>query len=89
MRDPARIKIILSLLENYWQKNPDLRLCQIVGNIARVETDCKYCLGKGWVGHGDMCIRCVGSGTITHDNYHVEDDEIIKQLEKLNEVSVG
>lgn len=34
MRDPARIDKILKLLENYWKLNPDLRLGQIVSNMA-------------------------------------------------------
>ena len=34
MRDPNRIHQILSLLEEYWEKNPDLRLCQIISNLA-------------------------------------------------------
>lgn len=31
-RDPQRIDVVLALLENYWYKNPDLRLAQIVVN---------------------------------------------------------
>jgi len=34
MRDPARIHRIISLLESYWEENPDLRLCQIVLNTV-------------------------------------------------------
>ena len=32
MRDPKRIKYIISLIERIWKKNPDLRLCQLIGN---------------------------------------------------------
>lgn len=32
MRDPKRIKRILSIIEGIWVKNPDLRLCQLIGN---------------------------------------------------------
>lgn len=32
MRDPKRIKPILELIEKIWTKNPDLRLCQLIGN---------------------------------------------------------
>jgi uncharacterized protein YihD (DUF1040 family) len=32
MRDPKRIDLILELLKKYWQKYPDLRFLQIVGN---------------------------------------------------------
>lgn len=34
MRDPARIHRIISMLESYWEQNPDLRLCQIVLNTV-------------------------------------------------------
>jgi uncharacterized protein YihD (DUF1040 family) len=34
LRDPARIHKILSLLEEYWEANPDLRLCQIISNLT-------------------------------------------------------
>jgi len=32
MRDPKRIKKILELINKIWKKNPDLRLCQLIGN---------------------------------------------------------
>ena len=35
MRDPKRIKPILTQLEDYWTKNPDLRLGQIIANCVR------------------------------------------------------
>jgi len=35
MRDPKRIKPILKKLEDYWTKNPDLRLGQIIANCVR------------------------------------------------------
>jgi uncharacterized protein YihD (DUF1040 family) len=34
MRDPGRIDEILQLLREYWQRQPDLRLGQIVTNIS-------------------------------------------------------
>ena len=34
MRDPSRIHKIISLLEMYWENNPDLRLCQIITNMS-------------------------------------------------------
>jgi len=34
MRDPKRIKPLLKLIEEIWLKNPDLRLCQLIGNVA-------------------------------------------------------
>lgn len=35
MRDSARIKEVLNLLEIYWTRNPDLRLGQILGNFSK------------------------------------------------------
>ena len=32
MRDFKRIYRILELIEQIWKKNPDLRLCQLIGN---------------------------------------------------------
>ena len=34
MRDPKRIVPILCLIETIWKENPDLRLCQLIGNVA-------------------------------------------------------
>ena len=34
MRDPKRINKILELIKKIWEKNPDLRLCQLIGNIG-------------------------------------------------------
>jgi uncharacterized protein YihD (DUF1040 family) len=34
LRDPVRIHKIISLLEEYWEANPDLRLCQIISNLT-------------------------------------------------------
>ena len=32
MRDPSRIPIILKEIERIWLEDPDLRLCQLIGN---------------------------------------------------------
>jgi len=32
MKDPDRIVEILCLISEIWHKNPDLRLCQLLGN---------------------------------------------------------
>ncbi len=34
MRDPDRIDRILSLLKKFWHRHPDLRLGQIMSNVA-------------------------------------------------------
>lgn len=33
MRNKNRIKRIIQLLEEYWEMNPNLRLCQLVSNL--------------------------------------------------------
>lgn len=33
MRDPERIDRIVELLRTKWKKDPDARLCQILGNM--------------------------------------------------------
>lgn len=32
MRDPKRIERMIELVKRIWEKNPDLRLCQLIGN---------------------------------------------------------
>ena len=34
MRDPKRIVPMLCLIETIWKENPDLRLCQLIGNVT-------------------------------------------------------
>jgi uncharacterized protein YihD (DUF1040 family) len=34
MRDPRRIARMLLLIGVIWKDNPDLRLCQLIGNVA-------------------------------------------------------
>ena len=34
MRDPKRIARMLLLIGVIWKDNPDLRLCQLIGNVA-------------------------------------------------------
>ena len=34
MRDPKRIEKVLSTIRRIWYKNPDLRLCQMIGNVV-------------------------------------------------------
>ena len=33
-RDPARIQVVLDKLRDVWQKNPDLRLAQLIVNVS-------------------------------------------------------
>ncbi len=38
MRNPERIKELLNLIEDFWTKNPDLRLVQIISLITKNDT---------------------------------------------------
>lgn len=37
MRNPNRIPIILDLIKKEWERNPDLRLGQLLSNVARLD----------------------------------------------------
>ena len=39
MKDKKRIHEILGLLEKIWEKQPELRLCQIIGNSLATNPD--------------------------------------------------
>jgi uncharacterized protein YihD (DUF1040 family) len=39
-RDPARIPEILDMLGQVWTSNPDLRLTQLIVNVAHLEEPC-------------------------------------------------
>jgi hypothetical protein len=39
MRDPARIKKIMSIIESYWQSSPDQRFGQMLINLGLVPDD--------------------------------------------------
>jgi len=88
MRDPQRIKLILAALEKYWSANPDLRLCQIIGNMLNTTQTCSYCNGAGFIIKNGIktssCARCLGSGYVDINTYNVEDDIILDKLERLN-----
>ena len=32
IRDPGRIDIVLAEIKKYWKRNPNMRLCQLLGN---------------------------------------------------------
>ena len=34
MRDPNRMKPLLDTILQYWEKQPDTRLCQLLSNVA-------------------------------------------------------
>ncbi len=38
MRDTARIDKMIGLLAKIWKENPDMRLGQLVGNVAKFDT---------------------------------------------------
>ena len=45
MRDPRRIDEVLNIIKIYWEQHPDLRLCQLLSNIA---------VSNGWVEGNDL-----------------------------------
>ena len=42
MRDPKRINRILKLIKKIWNENPNLRFCQLIDNVLRLEEDIFY-----------------------------------------------
>jgi uncharacterized protein YihD (DUF1040 family) len=42
MRDPKRIPKLLDLIKKLWEKNPDLRLLQMLGNLFNSGFDPYY-----------------------------------------------
>lgn len=96
MRDPARIKKLLTEIEKYWSNNPDLRLCQLLENLLPTEVKCTHCNGVGSIPESvgvlernwRQCLRCQGNGFIYISNYSIEDDVLIRKLETLNGLQV-
>lgn len=71
MRDPDRIDEVLAELGIYWKRNPDLRLCQIVGNFLSEQYPAQ--------GFRDELIRPMSSR-----GYNTEDDGFIRYLRSRN-----
>jgi uncharacterized protein YihD (DUF1040 family) len=67
-RDPNRIYRVLQALRAYWSANPDLRLCQIVGNFANDTARA-----------GDM--RNEHQPEVSSRVYNTEDDKVLAYLE--------
>ena len=67
MRDPQRIKRVLSLLRALWETYPDLRFGQLV---ALIKSNYKKDLG-------------VSEESFLRDIFNAEDDEIEKVLKEL------
>lgn len=72
-RDPARIQRVLDALSAYWEARPDLRLCQIIGNLAN-ETAAIPSSESAL--HLDP-VEPEVSGRV----YNIEDDKVIAYLE--------
>lgn len=68
MRDPDRINEILELISKIWHKNPDLRLCQLIGNCFLVFSGPNVILPSPNDPYPDS------------DLYHVEDDKLQDRL---------
>jgi uncharacterized protein YihD (DUF1040 family) len=61
MRDPNRIKPLLDALRIYWEMHPDLRLCQMLSNIATIggwsDKDLYYLEDKDLMEHLKTTVR--------------------------------
>ena len=61
MRNPDRIKPMLIGLQIYWEMHPDLRLCQMLSNIATIggwkDKDLYYLEDEDLMKHLDTTIR--------------------------------
>lgn len=71
-RDPQRIDDVLVALGAYWRANPDLRLCQIVGNFLNEEH-----------AHRDIRLH-VASRDVSSRGYATEDGAFLKWLGAQN-----
>ena len=69
MRDPKRIPKILERLRILWEKYPDLRLGQLIGNMFPRE------------GTGYPRIKFLEAGHA--QQYYIEDEDLIKILESF------
>ena len=66
MRDPDRIDPVLDKLREVWYRNPDLRLTQLLENVAdRKQVE----LPNGYIYH-TCCM------------YGMEEDELLRRLEE-------
>lgn len=74
-RDPNRIDELLAELRIYWVDNPDLRLCQIIGNFL----DDWHRRPRPSRSNGEPEQHMSARGYIT------EDEELIKYLRERNE----
>jgi hypothetical protein len=73
VRDPNRIPIILEALGKYWEKHPDLRLCQLISNITRAS------LPLGII-YGDIFY-------IEDSSFMKQFEAMCENVKKLNEAS--
>ena len=76
MRDPKRITEILTLIDEIWQFDKDMRFLQLI-----------YCLQSGYAyendGHGRIeLVEPDGFTNTGYDLFNVEDDEFILFLKK-------
>jgi uncharacterized protein YihD (DUF1040 family) len=70
MRNPKRIPIVLEKLKEYWEKNPDLRLGQLISIISAVSPN---------KAKNDDTFMAEDEGI---DVFFMEDEEILSFLEK-------
>lgn len=82
MRDPNRIDDVLAKVREVWYRNPDLRLTQLIGNLAEpggnFTTD-DYANLNEYDTFGIVQTAIARP----KDMYYMEDDEFVERLEKV------
>ena len=76
MRDPARIQDLLTLIDGYWLKYPDLRFNQLIYILQSEYANSKDGIGRIKEVSED------GFERIGFDLFNVEDDDFIEFLKK-------
>lgn len=76
MRDPARIREMLDLIERIWEKDSDLRFMQLIYNLQSGYSFNNSDLGKIQEIEND------GFSRIGFDLFNIEDESILEYLKE-------
>lgn len=77
MRDPARIEITLSLINQIWQQQPDLRFQQLIYTLQS-----RFSLQNNNVGKIEL-VEEDGFIKVGYDLFNIEDNLFVKFLEEI------
>ncbi len=77
MRDPERITVILDLLNQIWEKNPDLRFHQLLYILQSGFSQQHNNIGKVESAGED------GFARVGYDLFNVEDDTFMEYLQQI------